>query len=119
MLERGVDSSGIALITFYKEQHRYLEDFAKETGIDISTVDSVQGRQCDVVILLTTKTDSFPDASEFLDAPRRMNVALTRCRHGQMNKTLMKTLKVGWKQGLDCDYMKNRTEGPAHKKTTV
>ncbi|KIH44199.1 hypothetical protein ANCDUO_25783, partial [Ancylostoma duodenale] len=84
MLEQSVDSSSIALITFYKEQHRCLEDFAKETGIDISTVDSVQGRERDVVILLTTKTDSDLDASEFLDAPRRMNVALTRCRHGQM-----------------------------------
>ncbi|EYC37484.1 hypothetical protein Y032_0787g2351 [Ancylostoma ceylanicum] len=84
MLERGVDSSSIAIIAFYKEQHRYLEDFAKETGIDISTVDSVQGRERDVVFLLTTKTDSDPDASVFLDAPRRMNVALTRCRHGQM-----------------------------------
>ncbi|KAL6730883.1 hypothetical protein Aduo_001807 [Ancylostoma duodenale] len=84
MLQRGVDSSNIALITFYKEQHEDLEDFAKETGIDISTVDSVQGCERDVIILLTTRTDSDRDAFGFLDAPRRMNVALTRCRHGQM-----------------------------------
>ncbi|EYC41915.1 hypothetical protein Y032_0551g3324 [Ancylostoma ceylanicum] len=71
------------------EQRRYLEDFARKTGVDITTVDSVQGRERDVVILFATKTDSEPDASGFLDAPRRMNVTLTRCRHGQMGKSVI------------------------------
>ncbi|KIH61099.1 hypothetical protein ANCDUO_08638 [Ancylostoma duodenale] len=51
--------------------------------VELGTVDSVQGREKDVVILLTTRTDFNPETADFLDDPRRMNVALTRCRQGQ------------------------------------
>ncbi|KIH52158.1 hypothetical protein ANCDUO_17742 [Ancylostoma duodenale] len=84
LLQRGISVASIAIVSFYKEQYRQLEDWATVAGVNLSTVDSIQGREKDVVILLTTKTNSDPDASEFLDAPRRMNVALTRCRHGQL-----------------------------------
>ncbi|EPB75127.1 hypothetical protein ANCCEY_05796 [Ancylostoma ceylanicum] len=76
LLQRGVEVSSIAIITFYDEQHRYLEDFTKEYGIEIFTPDSVQGQEHDVIILLTTKIDCDPDGSEFLDAPQRMPVAV-------------------------------------------
>ncbi|VDO19050.1 unnamed protein product [Heligmosomoides polygyrus] len=56
LLARGIAASSICIITFYKEN---------------------------VVVLLTTKTDFQADAAEFLDDPHRMNVALTRCKHGQ------------------------------------
>ncbi|KIH68736.1 hypothetical protein ANCDUO_00927 [Ancylostoma duodenale] len=78
LLQRGISVASIAIVSFYKKQYRQLEDWATATGVNLSTVDSIQGREKDVVILLTTKTNSDPDASEFLDAPRRMNVALTQ-----------------------------------------
>ena len=51
--------------------------------IEMATVDSVQGREKEVVVVLTTRTDAEPNSAEFLDNYRRMNVALSRCRHGQ------------------------------------
>ena len=35
------------------------------------------------MILLTTATDNTPDSGDFLDDYHRVNVAMTRCRHGQ------------------------------------
>ncbi|VDP30917.1 unnamed protein product [Heligmosomoides polygyrus] len=37
----------------------------------------------DIVIVLTSRSDVSPASGEFLDDPKRMNVAITRCRHGQ------------------------------------
>lgn len=66
------------IITFYREQHRKLEEYARRVGVDLSTVDAIQGREKDAVVFLTTKTNFDPNTSEFLDDPRRMNVALAR-----------------------------------------
>lgn len=69
-----------------QEQHRRLAHFARDTGVDLSAMDAIQGRKKNVLVLLTTRADQFSriqaDATEFLDDPHRMNVALTRCRHG-------------------------------------
>ena len=46
-------------------------------GVQVSTVDSFQGGEKDIVILSTVRTSP----SDFLDNPRRINVALTRARH--------------------------------------
>ncbi|KHJ94973.1 zinc knuckle [Oesophagostomum dentatum] len=83
LLRKGVAPEAIYIICFYKEQLRRLEEYARNANVQLGTVDSVQGREKDVVILLTTRTDFDPTSAEFLDDPRRMNVALTRCRQGQ------------------------------------
>ncbi|EPB75414.1 hypothetical protein ANCCEY_05523 [Ancylostoma ceylanicum] len=67
LLKAGVSKESIAIITFYKEQHRQLEVYARTAGVDLSTVDAIQGREKDAVVLLTTKTDFDPETSEFLD----------------------------------------------------
>ncbi|XGW14332.1 hypothetical protein V3C99_000561 [Haemonchus contortus] len=55
-----------------------------DLGFELKTVDSVQGREKDVVILLTTKTKFSQDPEgEFINDYRRLNVAATRSRHGQ------------------------------------
>ncbi|VDO54490.1 unnamed protein product [Heligmosomoides polygyrus] len=59
-----------------------MESYAQNQGIDLYTVDSVQGREKDIVILLTTRSHFEADRAEFLDDPRRMNVAITRSKHG-------------------------------------
>ncbi|KIH62660.1 hypothetical protein ANCDUO_07059 [Ancylostoma duodenale] len=65
-----------------REQYRKLAKPLREMGIELSTVDTVRGREKDVVILLTTKIGFDPEAAEFLDEQRRMNVALTGSRRG-------------------------------------
>ncbi|VDO19315.1 unnamed protein product [Heligmosomoides polygyrus] len=79
----GIAVSSICMITFYKEQHRRPADSARDTGVDLSTVGVIQGREKNVVVLFTTKEDFQADDAEFLDDPHRMNVARTRCKHGQ------------------------------------
>ncbi|KAK6759128.1 hypothetical protein RB195_016381 [Necator americanus] len=73
----------LCIITFYREQYRLLKSAAKEFGVELSTADSVQGREKEVVILLTIRTHVTPESAEFLDEYKRMNVALSRCRQGQ------------------------------------
>ncbi|VDP30774.1 unnamed protein product [Heligmosomoides polygyrus] len=107
LLARGISPTSLAIVTFYKEQARLLQDYAARQGVAIHTVDSVQGREFDIVILLTTRSDVDPDTSNFLDDPLRMNVALTRCRHGQIvlgNITALRILRnwacvLHWAQG--------------------
>ncbi|EPB70379.1 hypothetical protein ANCCEY_10528 [Ancylostoma ceylanicum] len=57
---RQIPASSIAVITFYKEQFRLMEQYAEQQGIALHTVDFVQGRETDIVILLTTRTDIEP-----------------------------------------------------------
>ncbi|KAL6739430.1 hypothetical protein Aduo_012887 [Ancylostoma duodenale] len=80
---RAIAPRHICVITFYREQFRQVEQATLGQGIEISTVDSVQGREKEIVILLTTKTHFTPESADFLDEYRRMNVAMSRCRQGQ------------------------------------
>ncbi|CAJ0600139.1 unnamed protein product [Cylicocyclus nassatus] len=82
-IRRGVAANNLVIITFYKDQYECLEEFVTRIDANLSTVDTVKGRQEDVVIVLTTKTHFNPEGAEFRGDPRRMNVALTKCRHGQ------------------------------------
>ncbi|VDP12719.1 unnamed protein product [Heligmosomoides polygyrus] len=56
------------------EQFRRISERAAEYGVDIATVDSVQGREKEIGIVLTTRTDFGKDSAQFLNNPRRMNV---------------------------------------------
>ncbi|VDL80595.1 unnamed protein product [Nippostrongylus brasiliensis] len=84
LIQRGIEPATIGLIAFYRDQHRHLANFARSVGVDLATVDSIQGREKDVVILLTTRPHFTPETSEFIDDVYRRDVALTRCRHGQL-----------------------------------
>ncbi|WKX95540.1 hypothetical protein Q1695_012197 [Nippostrongylus brasiliensis] len=77
-----VTPRSLAVITFYKEQYRLLEAFTTQQDVDLYTVDAVQGREKDIVILCTTRTHFEADRGHFLNDARRLNVALTRCKHG-------------------------------------
>ncbi|EPB73010.1 hypothetical protein ANCCEY_07901 [Ancylostoma ceylanicum] len=83
LLTKNIPPTSIAIITFYKEQLGVMERFANQHQIDLHTVDSVQGREKDIVILLTTRTAIQVNRVELLDDTLRMNVAMTRCCHGQ------------------------------------
>lgn len=80
----GFVSTSIALIVLYRDhQHFSRARFASQQQVQLHTVDSIQGREADVVILLTTRSDVTPETCDFLDDKLRRNVALTRCKHGQ------------------------------------
>ncbi|KAK5974809.1 hypothetical protein GCK32_001941 [Trichostrongylus colubriformis] len=93
LLDKRIDPASLAIIVFYREQFRLLESFAKNTNVDIHTVDPMQGRENDSAVLLSTKTVSDPEGEDFIDDPRRFSVALTRCRHGQFVLGYEKSLK--------------------------
>ncbi|KAK6018919.1 hypothetical protein OSTOST_15464, partial [Ostertagia ostertagi] len=83
LLQSGLLPNQMCVVTFYREQFRLLLDFAVERNIEIATVDSIQGRETEVIILLTTRTGLKPETAGFIDDLLRLNVAVTRCRHGQ------------------------------------
>ncbi|VDO61910.1 unnamed protein product [Heligmosomoides polygyrus] len=60
LLALEVRPSSVAIITFYKEQQRLLSQYAARRGVALHTVDSVQGREMDIVIVLTSRTDVTP-----------------------------------------------------------
>ncbi|VDO74166.1 unnamed protein product [Haemonchus placei] len=79
-----IPAQSICVIVFYREQYRFVKEDMGDLGFELTTVDSVQGREKDVVILLTTKTKISQDPEgEFINDYRRLNVAVTRSRHGQ------------------------------------
>ncbi|XGW21519.1 hypothetical protein V3C99_004464, partial [Haemonchus contortus] len=82
LLAKDIPATSIGVITFYKDQQRLMEDTAAKLGVHLFTVDSVQGREIDVVVILTTRTMVDRSSGEFLDDHKRLNVAITRCRHG-------------------------------------
>ncbi|VDO35022.1 unnamed protein product [Haemonchus placei] len=89
-----VSPQSIAIVTFYKAQQQLLFNYATQHGIALHTVDSVHGREMDIVIVPTSRTDVSQTSGDFLDDPRRMNVALTRCRHGQFILEYARTLRT-------------------------
>ncbi|XGW22622.1 hypothetical protein V3C99_005106 [Haemonchus contortus] len=83
LMALNVSPRSIAIVTFYTAQQQLPFNYATQHGITLHTVDSVQGREMDIVIVLTSRTDFSPTSRDFLDDSRRINVALTRCRHGR------------------------------------
>ena len=91
----GISPNRIAIITPYKEQARRIRKELRtrlgvtETDCQVSTVDSFQGQERDIVIFSCVRTQPVnPSASGssttasigFLQDTRRLNVALTRAR---------------------------------------
>jgi Superfamily I DNA and RNA helicases and helicase subunits len=86
----------VVVITPYKAQKKLLEDeLSKVATLNqwcVSTVDSFQGQEADIVILSTVRTE----AVGFVDNPQRLNVALTRAKRLMIvvgNKQLFRRLK--------------------------
>uniref|UniRef100_A0A7I4YG28 AAA_12 domain-containing protein n=1 Tax=Haemonchus contortus TaxID=6289 RepID=A0A7I4YG28_HAECO len=94
LLQHGLQPSQLCVITFYRGQFQLLAVFASERNIEIATVDSIQGRETEVVILLTTRTGLKPETATFIDDPLRLNVAITRCRSGQFILGHVPTLRT-------------------------
>lgn len=90
----------VGVITPYKSQRNYIKDtFIRILGqkiadeVKITTVDSFQGKQCDVVILSCVRASSKSSGVGFVADIRRMNVAITRAKRALWILGNVKTLK--------------------------
>jgi superfamily I DNA and/or RNA helicase len=74
-----IDMNGIGIITPFREQARFIRDRIKNItkNIEVSTVDSFQGREKDVVIFSVTSTSRM----NFVSDINRFNVAITRPKY--------------------------------------
>lgn len=77
----------ISVITFYSEQVTLLQQYLSNNGlaeqVELGTVDAFQGKENDIVILSTVRSNTYNKASRalgFLRSPNRFNVALSRAR---------------------------------------
>jgi regulator of nonsense transcripts 1 len=75
----------IALLTPYARQadllRRLLAPLSATNTVEVSSIDGFQGREADVVVLVTVRSNESGEIG-FLRDERRMNVALTRARAG-------------------------------------
>lgn len=80
--KKGVTFDSIAIICPYKQQKLKVEDVMREYTIsrvvEIGTVDSIQGSEADLIILLMTRSEY---TTNFLLDRNRLNVALSRARN--------------------------------------
>ncbi len=83
LIESGVAAQGIAVIAPYAAQVRYLRDqlaqIAGATAVEVDTVDGFQGREKEVIVISTVRSNDKGEIG-FLGDQRRMNVALTRAK---------------------------------------
>lgn len=99
-LERG-ETREVAIITPYNAQISELHEhvlpqspFWKALKIEIATVDAFQGRDCDVVLYSTVRSNKEARLG-FLKDRRRLNVALSRARQALLIVGDVETLENG------------------------
>ena len=79
MLELGVSSKQIAVISPYSAQVRLLASQSPDPDIEIDSVDGFQGREKELVVVSLVRSNMEGEMG-FLADTRRMNVAMTRAR---------------------------------------
>lgn len=79
LLDAGMQSRQLAVITPYAAQVRWLRDVWNGDDLEIDTVDGFQGREKEAVLISCVRSNSTGEIG-FLGDTRRMNVALTRAR---------------------------------------
>ncbi|VDB96684.1 unnamed protein product [Peniophora sp. CBMAI 1063] len=82
LIGHGVSPTQIAVITPYQAQVTLLASLLRPaygTGIEIGTVDGMQGREKEAVVISLVRSNNERDVG-FLKEKRRLNVAMTRAR---------------------------------------
>jgi predicted DNA helicase len=79
LLDCGLTSDQIAIISPYSAQVKYLREKLKHLDLEIDSVDGFQGREKEAVIVSLVRSNREGEVG-FLADTRRMNVALTRAR---------------------------------------
>ncbi|HLQ39135.1 MAG TPA: IGHMBP2 family helicase [Planctomycetota bacterium] len=79
LLEAGVAAADIGVITPYNAQVQLLRSQLAVPGLEIGTVDGLQGREKEAVVISLVRSNEQGEVG-FLADLRRLNVALTRAR---------------------------------------
>ncbi|GMR39320.1 hypothetical protein PMAYCL1PPCAC_09515, partial [Pristionchus mayeri] len=77
LLKTGLKKKDVMIISYYEAQRKKAEEELSE-GYEVLTVDSAQGREKKVVIVLTTRSSLPTDNGSFFLCPLRCNVAVSR-----------------------------------------
>lgn len=102
LLLAGADPADLAVVTPYAAQARALADTLPD-AIDVNTVDAFQGREKDVVLVSTVRSNP-RHVVGFLADYRRLNVALTRARRALICFGDPATLRADPHWSAFCDY---------------
>ncbi|VDN17671.1 unnamed protein product [Gongylonema pulchrum] len=84
-LRRDISSANLAILSFYADTRDATKRRITNDCTEICTIDGFQGKEADIVVLLTTRTIRSGDATDdfsFLADPQRVTIALSRARHG-------------------------------------
>ena len=106
LINRKVSLQQIAILTPYLGQLKCIQEECQSEKIypvKPHTIDSFQGREADVVIFSTVRCNTYGELG-FTNDKRRINVLLTRARHGLIGIGCEKTLSAGseiWKEWLE------------------
>lgn len=92
----------IAILTPYGRQAKLLNEVIKsDADVVISTIDGFQGRETDILVLTTVRSNMEGNLG-FLDDPRRLNVAWTRPKVGLIiigDQRTLSTIDL-WKRAI-------------------
>ena len=89
-LNAGIDEDDIGIISPYADQVKLIQD---KTPIEVKTVDGFQGREKEIIIISTVRSNNKGNIG-FLKDLRRLNVAITRAKRKLIiigNKETLKT----------------------------
>ncbi|KAH9119960.1 hypothetical protein AeMF1_007644, partial [Aphanomyces euteiches] len=96
----------IDVICFHKPQSQYMQSALNREGleVDVITVDAMQGREADVVVLSCVRTDN---KIGFLRNPNRLNVAISRVKEALYIVGHLPTLRSDemWRKLLNHDLL--------------
>ncbi|PKL67391.1 MAG: IGHMBP2 family helicase [Methanobacteriales archaeon HGW-Methanobacteriales-1] len=89
-LKSGFSSENIGIISPYEDQRNLISSL---TNVEVKTVDGYQGREKDIMLISTVRSNSKREIG-FLSDIRRLNVALTRARRKMIMVGDVETLKT-------------------------
>ncbi|KAI0090847.1 putative restrictase [Irpex rosettiformis] len=102
-LKKKLRQTSIAILTPYSRQVKLLtENIKLNENTVVSTIDGFQGREADIVVFTTVRSNMDGDLG-FLDDARRLNVAWTRPKLGLVIVGDKRTLGTNslWKRAID------------------
>jgi regulator of nonsense transcripts 1 len=93
----------VTVLCPYTAQRQLIENRVQRFGVSCSTVDSFQGRESDIIVFSTVRSNPSHEVG-FLEDARRLNVMWTRAKKGLIIVGDAETLKEGsalWKRAVE------------------
>jgi len=108
LMKAGVKAQKIGIISFYTAQRNHIKYMFSKLGeseaawndVEVNSVDGFQGREMDYIVISCVRTKNLG----FLNDARRINVAITRARHGMVicgNAGMLSSESGLWRELID------------------